>query len=214
MRRSTRSRAIAVIGVVAMVVLAVPAALHATDRFQDVPDDSPFHDDVEAVASAGVTEGCAPDRYCPGNAVTRRQMAAFLNRLGALEPGSNPVVNADRVDGRHARDMAWTAGVPIQVLTRIEHIDVTNPENDSVQCVPNVSDFEDGANTPVFTVTYQLTAVPAGGGVGWGTPVVNVQIANVDVGRFEVCFATIDGRPLPDGRYTLFRQEMVPIGVS
>jgi hypothetical protein len=46
-----------------------------------------------------VTAGCGSGNYCPKANVTREQMAAFLNRLGALAPGKTPVVNADRVDG-------------------------------------------------------------------------------------------------------------------
>ena len=209
-----RTRIIGALALAVVTLLATNAGVLASHRFSDVPSDSPFHDEIDAVANSGVTAGCTEDRFCPGDPVTRRQMAAFLTRLGALRASDEPVVNATAVDGRDSSDLAWTAGVPIQVMQRIEHVDVTNPEDDAVQCVPDVSDFEDGADTPVFTVTFQLADVPTGGGAGWGTPLVNVQVRNVDVGRFDLCFATIDGRQLPDGRYTLFRQEMVPIGVS
>jgi hypothetical protein len=46
-------------------------------------DGSVFEADIEALAAAGVTTGCNPpanDRFCPGQPVTRAQMAAFLNR--------------------------------------------------------------------------------------------------------------------------------------
>ena len=39
--------------------------------------------DIKTLATAGVTLGCYPptnDRYCPSEAVTRAQMAAFLHR--------------------------------------------------------------------------------------------------------------------------------------
>ena len=40
---------------------------------------------IDALAAAGITVGCSTDplRYCPDQAVTRAQMATFLNR--ALE---------------------------------------------------------------------------------------------------------------------------------
>jgi hypothetical protein len=41
-------------------------------------DQSPFEDAIEALASAGVTNGCAEGRFCPDEPVTRGQMAAFL----------------------------------------------------------------------------------------------------------------------------------------
>ncbi|HDH02733.1 MAG TPA: hypothetical protein ENH15_00630 [Actinobacteria bacterium] len=46
-------------------------------------DGSPFQADIEKIAAAGITSGCTPERFCPGQSVTRGQMAAFLNR--ALE---------------------------------------------------------------------------------------------------------------------------------
>jgi hypothetical protein len=49
-------------------------------------DDSTHEGSIEAVAAAGITRGCNPpgnNRYCPDEAVTRGQMAAFLTR--ALE---------------------------------------------------------------------------------------------------------------------------------
>jgi hypothetical protein len=71
----------------------------ASHQFSDVPTSSTFHDDIDAIRDAGVTTGCSSGKYCPKDFVTREQMAAFLNRLGALGPGRTPVVNADEVDG-------------------------------------------------------------------------------------------------------------------
>jgi hypothetical protein len=54
----------------------------AIDFFVD-DDDSVFEDDINRLAAAGITRGCNPpsnDRFCPGQTVTRAQMAAFLNR--------------------------------------------------------------------------------------------------------------------------------------
>ncbi|MEX2653503.1 MAG: S-layer homology domain-containing protein [Acidimicrobiia bacterium] len=58
---------------------SLPAA-DSVDAFSD-DDGSPFEADINALAAAGVTEGCAPDRFCPHGAVTRAEMAAFLVRL-------------------------------------------------------------------------------------------------------------------------------------
>jgi hypothetical protein len=43
-------------------------------------DGSIFQDDIETLVAAGITSGCAEGRFCPGDAVTRGQMAAFLVR--------------------------------------------------------------------------------------------------------------------------------------
>ncbi len=93
------------------VLLAIGIALPgvvalASHQFGDVPDSNPFHNDIDAIADAGVTTGCGGGNYCPAANVTREQMAAFFNRLGALGPGTTPVVNADKVDGLDASDLA------------------------------------------------------------------------------------------------------------
>ncbi|WP_052664552.1 S8 family serine peptidase [Nitriliruptor alkaliphilus] len=49
-------------------------------RFSDVPRDSIFATDIDKLATAGITLGCGGDRFCPGDNVTRQQMAAFLTR--------------------------------------------------------------------------------------------------------------------------------------
>ena len=53
-----------------------------SDVFGD-DDGSIFEPDIEKLEAAGVTQGCNPpvnDSYCPGDGVTRGQMAAFLVR--------------------------------------------------------------------------------------------------------------------------------------
>lgn len=65
-----------------MLAIAVPAAW-ASHTFGDVPDTSPHHADISAIADAGITVGCNPpvnDLYCPDVAVRRDQMASFLRR--------------------------------------------------------------------------------------------------------------------------------------
>lgn len=64
--------------------LGLPAA--TSDHFAD-DDTSVFEGDINAIAEAGVTQGCNPpanDRYCPDSGVTRAQMATFLVRAFEL----------------------------------------------------------------------------------------------------------------------------------
>jgi glucose/arabinose dehydrogenase len=50
-----------------------------TDFFTD--DETSTHEaNINALALSGITSGCGPGLYCPGSAVTREQMAAFLHR--------------------------------------------------------------------------------------------------------------------------------------
>ena len=60
------------------------------DRALDLPDTDedfftddngiPAEDAINRIAAAGITTGCAPDKYCPKKSVTRAQMATFLDR--------------------------------------------------------------------------------------------------------------------------------------
>jgi hypothetical protein len=45
---------------------------------------------INRLAAAGITGGCAPDRFCPGTSVTRAQMASFLARALELPPAATP----------------------------------------------------------------------------------------------------------------------------
>lgn len=52
-------------------------------------DDESIHQTaIEALVAAGITDGCAPDddRFCPGDPVTRAQMASLLARALGLPP--------------------------------------------------------------------------------------------------------------------------------
>jgi hypothetical protein len=49
--------------------------------FADVRPGSTHAGAIAALADHGVTEGCAPDRFCPSAVVTRAQMASFLARV-------------------------------------------------------------------------------------------------------------------------------------
>jgi hypothetical protein len=46
-------------------------------------DGSVFEEDIARLAASGITRGCNPPdntKFCPGDKVTREQMAAFLRR--------------------------------------------------------------------------------------------------------------------------------------
>lgn len=55
-------------------------------RFSDVTKSHLFFPFIEALFNAGVTSGCGGGKFCPGDSVTREQMAVFL--LAALEGDS------------------------------------------------------------------------------------------------------------------------------
>jgi hypothetical protein len=49
-------------------------------RFSDVDVRHAHAGAIWAIAAAGITTGCAPDRFCPDATVDRGQMASFLVR--------------------------------------------------------------------------------------------------------------------------------------
>jgi hypothetical protein len=99
MRPARRSPRLAAVAALAVALAAFPLGALASHNFADVPDSNVFHADISALAASGVTTGCGGGNFCPSAFVTREQMAAFMNRLGALAAGKTPVVNADRLDG-------------------------------------------------------------------------------------------------------------------
>ena len=62
--------------------LGLEAVENPEPRFDDVPAGAWYAGAVESIAAAGITAGCHhdPPLYCPAKAVTRAQMALFLQR--------------------------------------------------------------------------------------------------------------------------------------
>ncbi len=107
----------------ATALLVAPATVWAIDRFTDVPDTNVFHNDIKWLADNGVTLGCNPptnDRFCPTDAVTREQMAAFMRRLAEnqvvdaetalIAAEALEAANADNLDGLDSEDFVTTRG--------------------------------------------------------------------------------------------------------
>ncbi len=116
-RTTWRPRRLVLPLVIAAAALAIPMWALASHQFSDVPSSNPFHSDISAIADAGVTGGCGGGKYCPQGYVTREQMAAFMNRLGALGPGKQPVVNATKLDGLDSTEfMAKTDAIDADTL--------------------------------------------------------------------------------------------------
>src|SRR6185369_2534041 len=89
-------------GVVQYSVDANPGAVNRSDtitiagqtfnvyqgfNFLDVPSNNPFYGDIGKLSARGITFGCGNGNYCPGDPITREQMAAFILRAkGEFSP--------------------------------------------------------------------------------------------------------------------------------
>ena len=80
----------------------------SVDRFTD--DESSIHEaDINAIAAAGITGGCAATRYCPRSVVTREQMASFLVRALRLPATSRDYFTDDERSQHEANINALAA---------------------------------------------------------------------------------------------------------
>lgn len=88
----------------------------ASERYFTDIDDSIFADSIDRLAAAGITYGCNPpanSRFCPDQAVSRGEMATFLDRALQLEPASEPAGFTDISDSVHQVGIANIAAVGI-----------------------------------------------------------------------------------------------------
>lgn len=83
-----------------LMLVPVMASADASDPggtfFDD--DDSVHEGGIEAIAAEGITEGCNPPQnteYCPGEDVTRAQMATFVARALNLGPATDDYFTDD-----------------------------------------------------------------------------------------------------------------------
>lgn len=83
----------------------------STDYFSD--DDGTTHEnDINRLRAAGITAGCAPGLFCPGDPVSRGQMASFLSRALDL-PDSDTDHFTDDDGTTHERDIDRVAAAGI-----------------------------------------------------------------------------------------------------
>ncbi|MEO6349851.1 MAG: S-layer homology domain-containing protein, partial [Candidatus Limnocylindrales bacterium] len=76
------------------LLLAIPGVALANHQFGDVPNSNVFHDQISAMAGAGITAGFGDGGFHPSDPVTRQSMAAFMQRgLGraAITPQTAPI---------------------------------------------------------------------------------------------------------------------------
>ena len=73
------SRSVSRAQMAAFIARGLDLPVTTTNYFDD-DDGSQFEANINSLAKAGITNGCADRQYCPSRTVTRAQMAAFLAR--------------------------------------------------------------------------------------------------------------------------------------
>lgn len=66
------------------MIAGASGAAWATSRFNDVPANHPFFDEITWMADTGISTGYDDGTYRPGDPVTRQAMSAFMQRLYSL----------------------------------------------------------------------------------------------------------------------------------
>jgi 5'-nucleotidase len=87
------------------------------DLFTD-DDNSIFEDDIDKIATAGITLGCNPpdnDNYCPDDLISRGQFAAYMNRALGLMAGADADLFTDTAGSIFETDInkIATAGITL-----------------------------------------------------------------------------------------------------
>lgn len=103
------------VAAVVITLVAAPAVVFAS-HFTDVETDNIFYDNINNIAGAGITSGCAATLYCPSQPVTREQMAAFLNRTGprmSISYFAHPLGNTP---GQQPAHNAVVSSTPVEAI--------------------------------------------------------------------------------------------------
>jgi len=172
--------------VLAAALAAFPLGALASHDFADVPDSNIYHADISALAASGVTTGCGGGNFCPSAFVTREQMAAFMNRLGALAAGKIPVVNADKLDGLDSTDFLAAGLTQVTTWGPIEPD--TNDPPDAITGGPGYTLIQRGSAGAASVHVPLLTPLTVDGVArGW----VDVEVcfagsANVTLDQWEI----------------------------
>jgi hypothetical protein len=96
----------AVLSLALVGALAAPvAAAQLSGQFSDVDPRNPHAEAIDWLASNDITKGCTPELFCGDDAVSRAQLASFLQRLATAG-----VVDAATVEGFTADELRGQQG--------------------------------------------------------------------------------------------------------
>jgi hypothetical protein len=163
-----------------------PACVPGAEMFSDVPASSGFCPYIEELARRGITGGCGGGNFCPGDPVSRQQMAVFI--VKALPPlqftnltlqngwfgGSfSTRTPAFAVDAQRVVHFRGAMSAPTgSVLNPFQVPEAIRPDKD-VYIVVDMCDAHQG----------RMLIQPSG----------QVFVSNVDGALFPTCFTSLEG---------------------
>ncbi|MDE0233254.1 MAG: S-layer homology domain-containing protein [bacterium] len=107
-----------VLGLTGGVVLA-----RSTTGFTDVPAGHYAEDAIAWAVEQGITQGCADDRFCPDEKVTRAEIVTFLYRYH-LQEQTSPTTTSTTYTLRPGQYAPTTGETAQTSLAKMEHIDI------------------------------------------------------------------------------------------
>lgn len=160
---STRPVRPFIAGIALALAIVLPTVALAADLFTDVSAGNSFKLNIENLAKSGVTAGCTATTYCPSQAVTREQMAAFLNRgLGRVTFRDLPSGAVSTTSNATFGSTSITTGIPggavsgaTQFVDVIAQVTITLSDSTGCPCTyrMNVKVNDDFANYRVADTT-------------------------------------------------------------
>ena len=119
-------------GQMASLIVRAAVVPYVTAVAFDDLGDSPHAPAINALAAAGVVQGCGPRAFCANQPVTRAQMATFLARAYRLVPKLQPAYRDVAAYDNHAATIAAVSEAGISsgcTATRYcPHQDVTRAQ--------------------------------------------------------------------------------------
>lgn len=173
-RRPTLRRRAALIAGIVLALAAAPALVFASHQFTDVPDGSPYHAQIGALAGAGISAGCTATTYCPKSTVTREQMAAFLNRGLGYSVANVNYVTASEADADFVTEVTIPARAQAGGTAYVEVTATVNVWDGSDSCPCGVYAFvvhdPDSKGSEISPLTtFMVPAALEGGAAAEGT---------------------------------------------
>lgn len=159
--RRARTRRLLILAA-AVTLLSIPTVAFAVHVFDDVEDASTHADGIHYVADAGITVGCDANNYCPGDPLTRGQMATFIHRQSGNAPGVAPSVNAASI---------------AEVVQVSDHNSIAGSavNSASVSCPDGMLATGGGAQTTSPTGWVQAHSRPLADSSGWTAQYVQID---------------------------------------